>query len=266
MPLTTTLAPEFVTAMLQSREDPMAQSLTANDRARPSYRPCMTLRPCELKFAVDHDTGGRIREAARRLLAPDPNAAGPAGDQYRTTTLYFDTDDLAAFHRRGSYGRSKLRVRRYGDGTIVFLERKLRTKNILFKRRTTLALDELPLLTTDSVDPHSHIRWFQERLRVRRLSVICRIAYLRTARVGLSENGPVRLTLDDDLAVTPLGTLSFNGHGSAIPMTDRTIVELKFTGAIPGVFRRIVDDFALTPVRLSKYRLGVEATRPVPAR
>jgi hypothetical protein len=49
----------------------------------------------ELKFVVDREVGGRIRHAAQTLLAPDRYASGPAADQYQTTTLYFDTDELA---------------------------------------------------------------------------------------------------------------------------------------------------------------------------
>ena len=41
-----------------------------------------------------------------------------------------------------------------------------------------------------------------------------------------------------------------------------TIVEMKFRAAMPAVFKQIVEEFALQPQRLSKYRLGLEATRP----
>ena len=226
----------------------------------------MRLRPREFKFIVDSEVGAALREAARKLLAPDPHATGPCGDQYRTTTLYFDTDELAVYQRRGSYGRAKFRVRRYGDADTVFLERKLRTKDILSKRRSTLSLNELARLAEGSLEPHKHVRWFQRRLLTRRLTAVCRISYLRTARVAMTEDGPIRLTLDDELMVTPVSAVTFNGHVSPIPLTDRTIVELKFTGSMPSVFKQIVEDFALTPARLSKYRLGVEATRLAAAR
>ena len=77
---------------------------------------------------------------------------------------------------------------------------------------------------------------------------------------------PLRVTLDDELIVTPVSAATFTGHASPIPLTDRTIVELKFTGVMPSVFKQIVQDFALTPARLPKYRLGVQATRLAAAR
>ena len=68
----------------------------------------------EVKFMVPLDVAARILEWSRSRLSPDPYAGGDAGDEYRTTSLYFDTEDLAVYHRRGSYRRSKYRVRRYG--------------------------------------------------------------------------------------------------------------------------------------------------------
>ena len=80
----------------------------------------------ELKFVVDADTGMRIVDWARDRLPADPYGTGPFGDEYRVTSLYFDTANLDTLHARGSFGRSKYRVRRYGDHSKVFLERKLR--------------------------------------------------------------------------------------------------------------------------------------------
>ena len=37
---------------------------------------------------------------------------------------------------------------------------------------------------------------------------------------------------------------------------------MKFRGPIPAVFKIIAEEFALEAVRVSKYRLGLEATRP----
>ena len=73
---------------------------------------------------------------ARTFLGADPHGTGPFGDEYRTSTLYFDTAEGHVFHRWGSYGRAKYRIRRYGDSNVAFLERKLRRPGMLVKRRT----------------------------------------------------------------------------------------------------------------------------------
>ena len=106
----------------------------------------------EAKFVVDSSTGRRIREWARTHLDPDPHGAGPFGDEYGISSLYFDTDAGDVFHRRGSFGRAKYRVRRYGDAEVAFLERKLRKPGILSKRRTVVALDALQCLDRHKTD------------------------------------------------------------------------------------------------------------------
>src|SRR5262245_45976598 len=99
----------------------------------------------ELKFFLDPETAARLRKRAQALLAPDPHAGGPDADEYSTTSIYFDTADYAVYNRRGSFRRAKYRIRRYGSGDMVFLERKLRTADCLTKRRTPTRIEDLPI-------------------------------------------------------------------------------------------------------------------------
>ena len=85
----------------------------------------------ELKFVIGPDVAPRIRRWARIHLDADIHGTGPFGDEYRTTSVYFDTDDYDVFNRRGSFGRSKYRIRRYGDEDAFFLERKMRRPGVL---------------------------------------------------------------------------------------------------------------------------------------
>src|SRR6187549_3987267 len=114
----------------------------------------------EIKFVVDSQMGERIREWARTFLDADPHGTGPFRDEYRTSTLYFDTAEGHVFHRRGSYGRAKYRIRRYEDGDSVFLERKLRRPGMLVKRRTQVALHELERWAVDDASFLSSAEWF----------------------------------------------------------------------------------------------------------
>lgn len=213
----------------------------------------------ELKFSVDPDAAGRIREWARPRLGPDPFATGPTGDEYRTSTIYYDTQDLAVYHRRGSYGRSKFRIRRYGEADMLFLERKLRTSGVLSKRRTIASIDQLTRLTGTVADPEWHAYWFHRRILMRRLHPVCQVSYGRMARVAMSDYGPFRLTLDADLVAQPVAGPAF-AAGLATPiLPGRMILEMKFRVEMPAVFRQLAEAFALRPERLSKYRLAVEA-------
>jgi hypothetical protein len=209
----------------------------------------------EIKFLVNEATGIQIREWARGRLEPDPHGGGTHGDEYRVSTLYLDTEARDVFHRRGSYGRSKYRVRRYGDEPRVFLERKLRTGSRLAKRRTDIPIDALQLLTAT---PDPETGWFRRRVSVRRLEPVCRVSYLRTARLASTEAGRARMTLDYTLSASAVNAFALDGPGPAPLLTGHMILELKFRGSMPTVFRELADTFTLTPGRASKYRVAAD--------
>ena len=215
----------------------------------------------EVKFLVDSATAEAIRRWASPRTAPDPHGSGPTGDQYRTTTLYFDTEAFDVYWRRGSYGRSKLRVRRYGDADQAFVERKLRTNAVLVKRRTMVCVSSLRSLADARVEDGPG-RWFHDRLRMRRLAAVCQVSYARTARVLRTPHGVARLTLDTDLRAQSILHPEYQpGHGVPVNGTS-TIVEVKFSVALPALFKLLVEEFRLEPMRVSKYRLAMDTIAP----
>jgi hypothetical protein len=217
----------------------------------------------EIKFIVDADLGARAREWARRHLQPDPHGSGPTDDLYRITSLYLDTAARDVFHRRGSFGRSKYRIRRYEDDHL-FVERKLRMGSRLAKRRTAVTIDALPQLTNGipTADP---AYWFARRLRLRRLEPVCQVIYARTARVAEVNGGLIRLTVDDDLYATPVAGLAFQAESGVRLLTGQVILELKYRGYMPGLFRQLVEEFRLVQGAASKYRMAADALGLVPA-
>ena len=215
----------------------------------------------EIKFVVTSEVSCLIRAWARRHLDADPHGSGSFGDEYQTTSVYLDTADCDVFHRRGSFGRSKYRIRRYGHDGFAFLERKMRQPAVLAKRRTRVALDALDHLQRPTIEKEWSGRWFHRRLVARRLQPVCQIAYSRTARVALRDGDAIRLTLDSSLSAHAACDLSF-ADGFAVPvLSGHAILELKYRGPAPALFRRLVEEFALNPQVASKYRLGLTALR-----
>lgn len=211
----------------------------------------------EIKFVVDGQLAPKIQAWMRDNLQPDEFGSGPHQDQFATSSLYFETADFDVFHRRGSYGKSKYRVRRYGQSPIMFLERKFRTDRVLIKRRTTAALDEFERLAAGAPDPRWHGYWFHRRLLARRLRPLVQVSYDRTARLGASNTGKVRMTLDFDLRVLPLPDRAFL-PGIGLPLLDgQNIVELKYCVTLPSVFKRLIEEFGLRTQPVSKYRAGL---------
>src|SRR5688572_24458832 len=216
-------------------------------------------RASEIKFVVEPALGERIRVWARTHLEPDPYGAGLFADEYDTTTLYFDTQDYDAFHRRGSFGRARYRIRRYGSSEAVFVERKLRRGQVLAKRRTQVPLDDLKDLGQAVKSDRWAAKWFERRLIARRLVPVCQVSYHRMARGMMTTQGVARLTLDSSVAARESETVRFSStHGTQI-LADNLILELKFRTFMPAVFKGLIEEFRLNPQTASKYRLGIAA-------
>jgi hypothetical protein len=223
----------------------------------------MRARAAETKFVVNRSLGEIIRVWARERLSADPHGAVAFGDQYRTASVYFDTSGYDVFYRRGSFARSKYRARRYECGDAVFLERKLTRPGLVTKRRTRVGVEALASIErADGLDVG---RWFRRRVLVRGLRPVCQLSYLRTARVATTAEGPVRLTLDEDVRALPTREWAFSSEVGTPVLEREIIVELKYAGGMPAVFRALVEQFGLVPQSASKYRLGVVALGYAPA-
>nr|AGD93289.1 hypothetical protein orf511 [uncultured bacterium]AGD93324.1 hypothetical protein orf511 [uncultured bacterium] len=226
------------------------------------------VRASEIKFLVGAEAAERIRAWAREHLQADPHGSGVHGDEYQTASLYFDTAGYDVFHRRGSFGRGKYRIRRYGDADAIFLERKMRQAAVLAKRRTRTSVETLPLLAQPSIDPAWAGSWFHRRLSARRLRPVCQVTYQRMARTFVRDGEVMRLTLDADLRARSVREIGFRrGAGVSVLSTLRNtesdaILELKFTGPAPALFRRLVEELELNPQPASKYRLSAAALDP----
>ncbi len=214
----------------------------------------------EMKFLISPACADEIRAWARGHMLPDPHAGGEGGDSYRVTSLYLDTPDLAVYERRGSYARSKYRVRRYGDSGLVFLERKLKTRNRVGKLRSVVPVEELAWLQDGEAPRGWAGRWFQDRVRLRNLRPVCQISYRRTARLGVTEGGPIRLTVDEGLVASPADGYRFQAlDGATALLPEQRILELKYKREIPGLFKELMQTFNLRPQAASKYRMAVES-------
>ncbi len=208
----------------------------------------------EIKFLISPAVAEPIRDWARVQLAPDPNASGEARDGYQITSLYFDTEQFDVFHRRGSFGRSKYRIRRYGQSEVAFLERKLKTRGLLTKRRSIVQLTEMERLSNGKIEQGGEGYWFHRRLRARSLSPVCEISYRRTARVAMTQYGSIRLTLDENVRALPATGFWFSDQDGALILKDQIILEMKFRFELPALFKHLVGEFALIPQSFSKYR------------
>jgi hypothetical protein len=214
----------------------------------------------EIKFLVPADRVEALREWARGRLRPDPFGGGPHGDTYQTNSIYFDTGEFDVFHRRGSFGRSKYRARRYGAAEETFLERKLKTHDLVSKRRSIIPCAELSKLETEETRKGWAGHWFHRRILARELAPVCQVMYTRTALVHSNGHGPIRMTLDVGVRAIVSQELAFHDLGGEPLLTGSNgILELKFYRSRPAVFDELIEKFALIAQPISKYRIAVGA-------
>jgi len=212
----------------------------------------------EIKALIPMERAQEVRAWARARMQPDPNAESGAGDVYRITSLYYDTDGFDVFHRRGSFGRSKYRVRRYDASHRVFLERKLRNESIVTKRRTRVDIDELARLRNTEPDGVWAGSWFHGRMLARGMKPACQISYSRTALVSQTDAGLIRLTLDEDLRAWRVCQPEYVPvAGGTGLLSDRAILEMKFRIAMPALFTQMLEEFQLQRQRVSKYQVAL---------
>lgn len=213
----------------------------------------------EVKFVTDVTRQREIVTWAREHLGPDGHGAGIHADEYSTSTLYLETPAFDVYRRVGSYGRSKYRIRRYGTSDVVFIERKFRTSRLLAKRRTIVPLEELDHLRRPEPARGWDGYWFHRRMLLRQIQPIVQLSYDRVARVGASETGPVRMTIDTNLSVLPMRDLAFlPGVGQAF-LDGVCIVEVKFRARLPPIFREFAQMLGLGVQKISKFRSALRS-------
>ena len=101
--------------------------------------------------------GGEIG-AERERLGPIPTRAAkwaiPTGPR---AFILFRYCRLRRAPKKGYFGRSKYRIRRTGESEGVFLERKLKNRDMMSRRRSIIRADDLKRLG-DSIPQHGWAR------------------------------------------------------------------------------------------------------------
>ncbi|MEA3460319.1 MAG: polyphosphate polymerase domain-containing protein [Bacteroidota bacterium] len=163
-------------------------------------------------------------------------------------TRYFDTDGREMYHKhhRGLANRHKVRIRRYGSGTLHFLEvKKKNAKGVTSKKRVrTNTMDHAALLKEEeflkSVSPYagSGIDSAMENLFMR----ITLVSHAQTERV----------TLDYGLKFASKET------DQDLDLPGVAIAEIKFENLLAGSkLNAALKRLRIKPSRFSKYAIGM---------
>ncbi len=215
----------------------------------------------EIKFLIGEDSAAQVRDWARVNMSRDPVAACDEREMYQVHTVYLDTPTLGVFGRAGALRTRKYRLRRYGSEDTVWLERKAKVRGRVKKRRTAISEEQLACLYDSAPPPYWPGQWFRRRVQLRQLQPVCSVTYERFARIGLTPEGPIRLTLDR--AIGGCGLQPTEATGWDVPrssldelqrLSGLCILELKYPTSLPALFKGVMSDFTLSPLKVSKFR------------
>jgi hypothetical protein len=224
----------------------------------------------ELKYLIARDKAERMMEEAMGQLALDPYCTlqpndGGLGKGYWIESLYLDSNDLSVYHRRPGHTRRKYRIRKYGSGDQVFVERKSKRRGLVKKRRTVVSHSDLKTHIADASSlEEQDANWFYRRVARRGLQPTIRVGYFRRALMGTSPTGTIRMTLDTQVCFAPEQGFVWSGslQDTLAPelFPQQTILELKFREALPLLYRQWIERFELGARSCSKYRTAMQAS------
>lgn len=222
-----------------------------------------TFERMEKKAVVPTEIVPELRARITEYMNPDPFNVG--GKPYMICNLYFDDDSNDVIRTSVSlpWYKEKLRLRAYGvperDTAKVFLELKKKCNGVGTKRRTKLPyrsalsyletglhpgglsyMDEQVLKEIDYYRSHNPV---YPKVYV---------SYMRNAFFGKNQSD-FRVTFDSDILTRRYDLdLSLGRYGDPALSPGRTLIEVKFSGAVPVWFCRIMSEFGMSFHTFSK--------------
>ncbi|SET53299.1 polyphosphate polymerase domain-containing protein [[Clostridium] polysaccharolyticum] len=185
-------------------------------------------------------------------------------DEYGLHTIcniYYDTDtyDLIRYSISKPKYKEKLRLRSYGipsKESAVFVELKKKWNGVVFKRRTSMSLEEAKNYLDYGVRPDKEsqiVREIDYFLEYYNPLPKLFLAYDRLAFFS-NEDAQVRITVDQNIRsrTTDLD-LSLGDYGEKLLEEGDYLMEIKVPGVFPLWLANILSELKIYPVSFSKY-------------
>ena len=242
----------------------------------------------EFKYLIDERTAARVRDAIRPFCDRDPHAAKHPSGRYLIDSCYFDDAAFSLYRANliSLVDRYKVRVRTYPPykGGPVFFEVKSRYNEVISKTRGLVPGDLWESLVSD---PSARIpeKWDgARRVAVEKLMALVQINHLRPVTLVRYEREPfvsqiddyARVTFDRSIRSKALNRASFDTGDRGWRWMDNavmqrmgealTVLELKFTSAVPCWMSNVVRNFELHRLSFSKYGTSVKTWHNHPLR
>ena len=218
----------------------------------------------ELKYYISKSTAASLKSIFSAILEKDSHS-GEDGSYFISST-YFDDGNYSSFWEKnaGNDFRDRWRIRSYnGSDEYVVLERKSKKgdtsvktgKRISVERAESFMLSgvkDLPLpQKSDILDD------FYSDISRKSLRPVVTVDYKRTA--FLPHLSDVRITIDENIK-TCLYKEPFDRNTPKLLLPDEglTILEVKYTAAMPEMIKTVLNKFPMDRCSISKYVMSLE--------
>jgi len=234
----------------------------------------------EYKFLLDAATALRVRQAIQPFCELDPHAARQANGRYLIDSCYFDTPGFALYRANviSMPERYKVRVRAYpphGPDSPVFFEVKSRFNDVIKKTRAPVPRDLWAALVADPSCQIPDAFTGVQRQAVEKLLALVHGNHMRPVVMVRYEREPyvstvdsyARVTFDRRIRSKALTRPAFDQGERGWRFNDNavlqrwadamTVLELKFTSAVPRWMSNLVLTHNLQRLAFSKYGTSV---------
>jgi hypothetical protein len=227
----------------------------------------------EFKYLLPLKKAAQIEKEIKNFMFLDKNASKNKKKNYFVRSLYFDNEINSNFYEKvdGMETRKKFRIRVYSANekskSPIFLEMKGRRNQRTYKLRTEIDKNHLHyLLNNENLDSLSkayngqnHVidNFIYDTLK-KKIKPKILVDYDR--RAYFNKSGLLfRLTFDNNILSSPSKEL-FNKKFLNFKETRAgyTVLELKFERSIQPWFHRIIQNYNLTRMSISKFAIGME--------
>ena len=225
----------------------------------------------EFKYIINKNLSKIIQKEVKNFTINDDFTKKK--DKYLVRSLYFDNNIFTNFKEKidGIKNRHKFRIRTYSikknELVPMYLEMKGRDNQRTFKNRTKIEIDDLNFFCGKKDLFHLKKKYLDNKLINQfifdfyRKKILPKVIIDYNRRALLSKNGLYfRLTFDSDIKACSSQDIFEKNHNWKECISGNDILEVKFDLNIPPWFHRIIQNYQLKRISVSKFVLGMEST------
>tara|TARA_B100000886_G_scaffold338915_1_gene302914 strand:+ start:2105 stop:2857 length:753 start_codon:yes stop_codon:yes gene_type:complete len=225
----------------------------------------------EFKYIINKNLSKVIQQEVKNFTTNDDFTKKK--NKYLVRSLYFDNNIFTNFKEKidGIKNRHKFRIRTYSinknELVPMYLEMKGRDNQRTFKNRTKIEIDDLKSFCGNKDLFHLKKKYLDNKLINQfifdfyRKKILPKVIIDYNRKALLSKNGLYfRLTFDSDIKACSSQDIFEKNHNWKECISGNDILEVKFDLNIPPWFHRIIQNYQLKRISVSKFVLGMEST------